>query len=86
MNLRAPGVRLSVLLTERAPQGTPLALDGRVLGFTFEASQDKADKVSLELENGDLALFDDEVLLGGALLEVTWGYPGWTAPPRPGSG
>jgi phage protein D len=81
MSLRAPGVRLTSLPSERAKGGAPLALSRRVLAFAFESSKDKADKVILELENGDLALFGDDVLLG-ALLEVTWGYPGWTAPPR----
>jgi phage protein D len=82
MNLRAPGIRLTSLPSERAKGGAPLALTGRVLSFSFEASNDKADKVSMELENGDLALFEGDILLGGALLEITWGYPGWTAPPR----
>ncbi len=42
----------------------------------------KADKVSLQLDNFDLALFDREELIGGATLEVSWGYPGNMAPPR----
>ncbi|WP_141593126.1 phage late control D family protein [Myxococcus sp. AB056] len=78
----APGVRLTLLAHERAPSGEPLSLEGRVLGLTFEDSATKADKLSLQLDNFDLALFDRAELVGGTVLEVSWGYPGLMAPPR----
>ena len=77
-----PGVRITVLSNERAPSGEPLNLDGRILGFTYEDAERKADQVSIQLDNFDLALFDREELTGGATLEVSWGYPGSMAPPR----
>ena len=77
-----PGVRITVLSNERAPSGEPLNLDGRIIGFTYEDAERQADKVSLQLDNFDLALFDREELIGGATLEVSWGYPGNMAPPR----
>ncbi len=77
-----PGVRITVLSNERAPSGEPLNLDGRILGFTYEDAERKADQVSIQLDNYDLALFDREELTGGATLEVSWGYPGNMAPPR----
>ena len=77
-----PGVRITVLANERAPSGEPLDLDGRILSFSFEDAERKADQVSLQLDNYDLALFDREDLVGGATLEVSWGYPGNMAPPR----
>ncbi|MCL2726445.1 MAG: contractile injection system protein, VgrG/Pvc8 family [Polyangiaceae bacterium] len=77
-----PGVRITVLDNERAPSGEPLNLAGRILGFTFEDSDTKADKVSLHLDNFDLSLFERGELVGGATLEVSWGYPGNMAPPR----
>jgi hypothetical protein len=61
---------------------SPLNLDGRIIGFTYEDAERQADKVSLQLDNFDLALFDREELIGGATLEVSWGYPGNMAPPR----
>ncbi len=78
----APGVRITVLADERAPTGEPLDLGDRIIGFTFEDAERKADKVALQLDNFDLALFDREDLMGGAVLEVSWGYPGNMAVPR----
>ena len=78
----SPGVRVTVLSHERAPSGEPLNLDGRILSFTFDDAEKKADQVSLQLDNFDLALFEREELAGGATLEVSWGYPGNMAPPR----
>ncbi len=78
----APGVRITVLPNERAPVGEPLDLDGRILGFTFEDAERKANQASIELDNFDLSLFERAELMGGATLEVSWGYPGNMAPPR----
>ncbi len=78
----APGVRITSLTDERAASGAPLNLDGRVLAFAYEDSALKADQASLQLDNFDLSLFDRPELAGGAVLEVSWGYPGNMAPPR----
>lgn len=78
----APGVRITLLADEKAGSGEPLDLADRIIGFTFEDAEKKADKVSLQLDNFDLALFDREDLLGGAVLEVSWGYPGNMSVPR----
>lgn len=78
----APGVRITSLADERAASGAPLKLDGRVLSFSYEDSALKADQASLQLDNFDLSLFDSPGLAGGAVLEVSWGYPGNMAPPR----
>ncbi len=78
----APGVRVVVLRDERASVGEPWPLGDRLLSFSYEDSASKVDKVTLELENADLALFEHPVLLGGSLLEVSWGYPDLMAPPR----
>ena len=77
-----PGVRITVLSNERAPSGDPLDLDGRIISFSFEDSEKKTDQASLVLDNFDLALFERDELVGGAALEVSWGYPGNMAPPR----
>ena len=78
----APGVRITLLPDERAGTGEPLDLGNRIVGFTFEDAERKTDKVSIQLDNFDLSLFDREDLMGGAVLEVSWGYPGNMAVPR----
>ena len=78
----APGVRITLLADERASSGEPIDLRDRLVGFTFEDAERKTDKLSLQLDNFDLSLFDREDLMGGATLEVSWGYPGNMAVPR----
>lgn len=78
----APGVRITLLADEKATSGEPLKLDGRIVSFSFEEGPKKADQVSLQLDNYDLALFDRDDIVGGATIEVSWGYPGNMAPPR----
>jgi len=78
----APGIRITLLADERAESGEPLELGDRIIGFTFEDSERRADKVAIQLDNFDLSLFDREDLMGGATLEVSWGYPGNMAVPR----
>jgi phage protein D len=82
MDRRAAGVRVGLLADVKAREATSAGLEGRVLSLTYEDTEVKADKVTLELDNRDLRLFDREDLLGGALLEVSWGYRGAMAPPR----
>jgi uncharacterized protein len=78
----APGIRIAVVPNDRSTNSLPVNLDGRVLSFTYEDSEKKTDKVSLQLDNDDLSLFDNEALFGGVILEVSWGYPGNMSPPR----
>ncbi len=84
MDRSGPGISVAVLPDERAREGTPSeVLADRVLGFTFEDHDRKADKASFRLRNDDLQLFRlGADVLGGTLLEVSWGYPGAMAPPR----
>jgi len=84
MDRTGPAISVTVLPDERAREGRPSdVLADRVLGFTFEDADRKADKATFTLRNDDLALFLlGEDVLGGTLLEVTWGYPGAMAPPR----
>jgi phage protein D len=78
----APGVRVTSIADPHASAGASVELGVRILSFAYEESDVRVDKVSLELDNFDGALFDRAELLGGALLEVSWGYPGNMAPPR----
>jgi phage protein D len=67
------------------PEGAGAAqvdLSDRVLSFSFEDSEWKADKLILSVDNWDLASFDDPTFRKGNILEVSWGYPGDMAPAR----
>jgi phage protein D len=81
-NRSAPGVRLTLFKDEKATTGQPLDFGARLLSFAFEDCEEKADKLTLTLDNFDLALFNREELMAGAVLEVSWGYPDAMAPPR----
>jgi hypothetical protein len=70
-----PGVRITLLDNERAPSGEPLDLAGRIIAFTYEDAEKKADQVSLQLDNFDLALFERAELVGGATLECPGATP-----------
>jgi phage protein D len=61
---------------ERVELGT------RLIGFTFEDSDHKTDKASLQLDNFDLSFFNSKLVVKGALLELSWGYPGHMSPVR----
>ena len=78
----APGVRITLLPHEKATSGEPLDLQDRLIGFTYEDCEKKADKLTLQLRNQDLHFFERQELMGGACLEVSWGYPGNMSPPR----
>jgi len=78
----APGVRITLLENEKAANGIPLDLYGRIISFTYEDAEKKADKVSIQLDNHDLSLFDNHDLVGGAILEVSWGFLDKMSPPR----
>lgn len=54
----------------------------RVLSFKYEDEEQKADRVTLTIDNFDLALYDDPAFKHGMLLDVSWGYAGRMAPTR----
>jgi len=57
-------------------------LTGKVLSFEYEDNENAADKLTLSVDNTDLANFDEPVWKKGNKLEVSWGYPGAMAPIR----
>jgi phage protein D len=68
-----------------APEGQGaqrVDLSERVLSFSFEDAEKKADKLALSVDNWDLANFDDPIWKKGTILEVSWGYAGDMAPAR----
>jgi phage protein D len=82
MDRRAAGVRVGILADVSTREAESAGLEGRVLSLRYEDAEAKADRLALELDNRDMSLFEREDLLGGALLEVSWGYRGAMAPPR----
>ena len=57
-------------------------LSDRVLAFSFEDNERKADKLKLTVDNWDLANFDTPIWEKGNQLEISWGYVGAMAPAR----
>jgi phage protein D len=57
-------------------------LTNRVLAFSYEDSEKKTDLLKLEVDNWDLANFDDPIWKPGNTLIVSWGYAGNMAPTR----
>ncbi len=78
----APGVRLSLLPDEQSLEAVPLDLHDRILSLSFEDNDTKADRLTLQLANPDLALFEREDLAAGTILQVAWGYPERMSAPR----
>jgi len=76
------GPYLSVKLLPGDAGEERIDLRERLIGFTFEDCEKKTDKLSLQLDNYDLALFDDQVFLRGNILEVSWGYAESMSPVR----
>lgn len=65
-------------------EASPTRVDrsDQVLTFSFEEDEKAADKLSITVDNFDLANFDDPVWRKGATIEVSWGYPGNMCPTR----
>lgn len=61
---------------------TRLDLSDRITEFTYKDEERRADKLTLTIDNFNLALFDDPAFVKGMLLEVAWGYPGNMSPTR----
>lgn len=72
-----------VLLKVQTDGGTErVDLGDRLIGFTFEDSDNKTDKASIQIDNWDLLFFDSQLIVKGAKLEVSWGYPDRMSPVR----
>lgn len=57
-------------------------LTERVLSFAFDDDERKVDKLSLTVDNNDLAAFDDPVWSKGNLIRFSFGYDGLMSPVR----
>lgn len=57
-------------------------LSQRVVALKYEDTEKGSDKLTLTVDNYDLAAFDAPVWKHGNVLEVSWGYEGDMTPPR----
>lgn len=62
--------------------GAPVDISQRITQLTYEDDSKKTDKLTITVENWDLANFDDPLLAKGVVLEVRWGYAGNMTPAR----
>jgi phage protein D len=63
-----------------APRITDLS--ARITELRYRDEERRADKLTLSIDNFNLALFDDPAFKRGMQLEVSWGYPQNMSPPR----
>ncbi len=57
-------------------------INSRILSLKYDDEESKADKVSLTLDNYDIAMYDEPAFKKGLILDVQWGYAGNMAPAR----
>lgn len=62
--------------------GTGVDVTDKVFQLTYEDDEKKADKLTLNVDNYDLANLDSPLFAKGVVLEVQWGYPGNMSPAR----
>jgi phage protein D len=67
---------MSVQVTTQGGLGQREDVTLRCLSLTFDDEEKGASKLELELDNYDLAIFDDPVWKKGNLVEFAWGYAG----------
>lgn len=80
-NTAAPRFHLRIRRPGEA-ESQPLPDTARVLSFRFEDVEDKADKLTLTVDNHDLSAFDGDLWAEDNIIEFQFGYPGAMSPPR----
>lgn len=71
-----------VKIVPRGTKGIRVDLTNRVIGWTFDDNESKADKLTLTVDNWDLSSFDTRVWAKGTVIEFSFGYVGNMAPAR----
>ena len=71
-----------VKLVPRGSKSIRIDLTTRVISWTFDDNESKADKLQLTVDNWDLANFDTPVWAKGNIIEVAFGYVGNMSPAR----
>jgi len=68
----APNIEVSI-----EPEGSPkvrVDMSDSIISMSYEDCENKADKLSLVVDNHDLSHFDDPIWRHGNKLHVSWGY------------
>jgi hypothetical protein len=75
-----------IFIASVIPQGTKkperLDLADRVVGWTYDDDDAKADKLTLQIDNFDLKMLDAPIFAKGNIIEFQFGYPGNMSPAR----
>lgn len=61
-------------------KGDPYVFTDRVMGIKFEDTESAADKLEFDMDNFDLAYFDNPIVRAGVAIEASWGYAGIQSP------
>lgn len=75
-----------IIIASVIPQGTKkperLDLADRIVGWTYDDDESKADKLTLQIDNFDLKMLDAPIFAKGNVIEFQFGYPGNMSPAR----
>ena len=69
-------------IKSRGRQAERVDIRDRLISFEFEDSDKKVDKLTLVLDNRDIAHFDSPLIEKGNLVQFSWGYVGKMSKPR----
>jgi phage protein D len=81
-SLRRDGPTIVVSIIPEGKGKERLDESARILSLEFEDNDGRADKLTLEIENGDLRNFDDPIWAKGGAVIAQWGYEGALCQPR----
>lgn len=74
-----------IVLAQIEPEGgkaEPIDLSDRVISFTYQDSEKKADKLTMTVDNFTGEAWDEATFAKGNIIRIRWGYPGYMTPER----
>jgi phage protein D len=74
-----------IVLAQIEPEGgkaEPIDLSDRVISFTYQDSEKKADKLTMTVDNFTGEAWDEATFKKGNIIRIRWGYPGYMTPER----
>lgn len=83
INRDAPIYFVSAVLDSARSDGVRLnGINSRIIALKYEDNERKADKLTLTLDNYDVAMYDEPAFKKGLILDAQWGYVGNMVPAR----
>ena len=73
---------IEVIVVQPGKAGQRLDQSHKISSLTYEDEEKKANKLTLQVDNWDLAHFDNPLFVEGNILLVRWGYVGRMCPQR----